>query len=206
MTASELCSFISEIASSALPGFATSTCERIIADACSTWSLKNSPKFFIYILHFPASTTTARQFTERLSDLTAFTARTTSESLPTPDGSIIILSGESSRSTFASASVKSPTSEQQIQPEFISVISIPASLRKPPSIPISPNSFSIRTTRSSEYASFISFFIRVVFPAPKNPEYISTLIIASSPHGAPPAKINIYLYNYSLYRNKSQGR
>ena len=33
---------------------------------------------------------------------------------------------------------KSPTREQQIQPEFISRISIPASFRKPPSIPISP--------------------------------------------------------------------
>ena len=33
-----------------------------------------------------------------------------------------------------------------MQPEFISRISIPASFKKPPSIPISPNSFSIRTT------------------------------------------------------------
>ncbi len=46
------------------------------------------------------------------------------------------------------ASPKSPTREQQIHPEFISVISIPASLRKPPSIPISPNSFSINTSFS----------------------------------------------------------
>ena len=48
--------------------------------------------------------------------------------------------------TFLSALPKSPTSEQQMQPEFISVILMPASCRKPPSMPISPNSFSIRTS------------------------------------------------------------
>ena len=57
----------------------------------------------------------------------AFAAFITSESLPTPEGSIITLSGEKSAITLPSATVKSPTSEQQIQPEFISVISIPAS-------------------------------------------------------------------------------
>ena len=51
--------------------------------------------------------------------------------------------------TSLSAVAKSPTNEQQMQPEFISVISIPASFKNPPSIPISPNSFSIRTTFSS---------------------------------------------------------
>ena len=72
---------------------------------------------------------------------------------PTPDGSIIILSGENCKYTFSSASAKSPTREQQIQPEFISVISMPASFIKPPSMPISPNSFSIKTTFSPAYAS-----------------------------------------------------
>ena len=71
---------------------------------------------------------------------------------------------------------KSPTSEQQIQPEFISLISIPASFKNPPSIPISPNSFSIRTTCSPLNASFKSFLINVVFPAPKNPEIMSILV------------------------------
>ena len=80
--------------------------------------------------------------------LISITALITSESLPTPDGSIIILSGENCAKTFLRASPKSPTNEQQIQPEFISVISIPASFKKPPSMPISPNSFSISTSFS----------------------------------------------------------
>ena len=80
------------------------------------------------------------------SSFTFSTAAITSDNLPTPDGSIIMRSGEYSSDTFLSASPKSPTSEQHIQPEFISLICTPASLRKPPSIPISPNSFSINTT------------------------------------------------------------
>ena len=72
---------------------------------------------------------------------------------------------------------KSPTREQQMQPEFISRISIPASFKKPPSIPISPNSFSIRTTCWPFSASPRSFLIRVVFPAPRKPEIMSILVI-----------------------------
>ena len=72
---------------------------------------------------------------------------------------------------------KSPTSEQQIHPEFISRISIPASFKNPPSIPISPNSFSINTTCSPLYASERSFLIKVVFPAPRNPEIMSIFVI-----------------------------
>jgi len=67
-----------------------------------------------------------------------------------------------------------------MQPEFISLISIPASFKKPPSIPISPNSFSINTTFVSAKASFKSFFINVVFPAPKKPDTISIFVIAAS--------------------------
>ena len=52
---------------------------------------------------------------------------------------------------------KSPTREQQMQPWFISRISMPESFRKPPSMPISPNSFSMRTTFSVFRASFSSF-------------------------------------------------
>ena len=48
------------------------------------------------------------------------------------------------------------------------MISIPASFKKPPSIPISPNSFSIRTVLLPSRASFNSFLIRVVLPAPRN--------------------------------------
>ena len=58
-----------------------------------------------------------------------------------------------------------------------SVISIPASFKKPPSIPISPNSFSIRTSFSPANTSCTSCLINVVFPAPRNPEIISTFVI-----------------------------
>jgi len=74
---------------------------------------------------------------------------------------------------------KSPTSEQQMQPEFISVTSMPASFIKPPSMPISPNSFSIRTTFSPESASLSSFLISVVLPAPRKPEKISIFVMVS---------------------------
>ena len=55
---------------------------------------------------------------------------------------------ENSSMTFLRALVKSPTRVQQMQPEFISVIWTPASCRKPPSMAISPNSFSMRTSFS----------------------------------------------------------
>ena len=145
--------------------------------AFSTWSLKNSPKFFIYILHFAASTTVQKAFKCPCSSSAFATALMTSESLPTPDGSIIIRSGAYCAATSLSALEKSPTREQQIQPEFISVMLMPASCKKPPSIPISPNSFSIKTTFSPAYASLISFLIRVVLPAPKKPEKISIFIL-----------------------------
>ena len=70
-----------------------SVCERIIQPAFSTWSLKNSPKFFIYILHFPASTTVQKAFNEASSKLALATALITSLSLPTPEGSMTIRSG-----------------------------------------------------------------------------------------------------------------
>ena len=105
------------------------------------------------------------------------TALITSDSFPTPDGSITIRSGAYSAATCLRALEKSPTSEQQIHPEFISVIFTPASCKKPPSIPISPNSFSIKTTFSPTYASLISFLISVVLPAPKKPEKISIFVI-----------------------------
>ena len=147
--------------------------------AFSIWSLKNSPKFFIYIVVLPASTTAIKLFNSTVSKsfLTSATAFITSESLPTPEGSIIILSGSYFVITSLRAVPKSPTKVQQMQPEFISVISIPASFKKPPSIPISPNSFSISTNFCPESASFISFLMRVVLPAPRNPEIISIFVI-----------------------------
>ena len=63
--------------------------------------------------------------------------------------------------------LKSPTSEQQIHPELISFISTPDSFKKLPSIPISPNSFSINTTFSLLKPFLNNFFIKVVLPAPK---------------------------------------
>ena len=52
---------------------------------------------------------------------------------------------------------------------------------KPPSIEISPNSFSIKTTFSLPKDSFTNFLINVVFPAPKKPEIISTFAIKFTP-------------------------
>ena len=133
------------------------------------------------ILHLLASTTVVNPFKVAPSVLAFFTAFITSESFPTPEGSIRMRSGLYSVITFLSASAKSPTKEQHMQPEFISLILIPASARKPLSIPISPNSFSIRTIFSPWYASSMSFLMSVVLPAPKNPENISILVIFSSP-------------------------
>ena len=159
--------------SSAIPLVWLST----IMSAFSIWLLKNSPKFFIYILHFLASTTVTPAAMSISSTCSA--ASLTSLSLPTPDGSMIILSGLSSCATFLRACVKSPTRVQHMQPEFISVISMPESSRKPLSIPISPNSFSTITSFSPLYASSASFLISVVLPAPKNPENISVFIICN---------------------------
>ena len=139
-----LCSLINETTSSSF------SCDNfwvrlsIIVFAFSIWLLKNSPKFFIYILHFCASTTAQKllSFTF-VSSLISSTALITSDNLPTPDGSIIILSGLYWSNASLRALPKSPTREQHIHPEFISVISIPVSFKKPPSIPICPNSFSI---------------------------------------------------------------
>ena len=149
--------------------------------AFSIWLLKNSPKFFIYILHFAASTMVTALFNATsISADTSITAFITSESLPTPDGSMMIRSGLYLVSTSDKDFPKSPTKEQQIQPEFISRISIPESFKNPPSIPISPNSFSMRTTCSPEIASCKSFLIKVVFPAPRKPEIISIFVIVCS--------------------------
>ena len=54
-----------------------------------------------------------------------------------------------------------------MQPEFISVISTPASLRKPPSMPISPNSFSMRDDLLTVEGLVQQLLMRVVLPAPK---------------------------------------
>ena len=113
------------------------------------------------------------------SSITSLTALITSDNFPTPDGSIIILSGAYLSITSFNAVPKSPTKEQHIQPEFISVISTPASFKNPPSIPISPNSFSIKTNFSPLRPSSNSFLIRVVLPAPKKPEIISIFVIYS---------------------------
>ena len=161
-----------------LSASATSVRLKTMVPALSIWLLKNSPKFFIYILHFCASTTVTEPFkVTSISPATSQTAFITSESFPTPDGSMITRSGAYFVSTSFKERPKSPTREQQMQPEFISRISMPESCKKPPSIPISPNSFSIKTTFSPAMASSRSFLINVVFPAPKNPEIISIFVI-----------------------------
>ena len=150
---------------------------KITVVAYSIWLLKNSPKFFRYVLHFFASTTATALFKWTPSSAVApSTARMTSDNLPTPEGSIKIRSGWYWFNTSFNAVPKSPTKEQQIHPEFISVILIPASFKNPPSIPISPNSFSINTTCSPFNASFSIFLISVVFPAPKKPDTISIFV------------------------------
>ena len=141
--------------------------------------LKNSPKFFIYIFALVASTTVVKVFNRMSSPSTLCTAVMTSESLPTPEGSMRMRSGAYSVMTFFSAAEKSPTREQQMHPEFSSFTVMPASFIKAPSTPISPNSFSTSTSFSPAYASLISFLIRVVLPAPKNPENISIFTIFS---------------------------
>ncbi len=91
-----------------------------------------------------------------------------------------------------------------MHPEFISRISMPESFKKPPSIPISPNSFSIRTTFSPAIASFRSFFINVVFPAPRKPEIISIFVIMT-PLSCHPRGIPVFLsvrLNFILYTDQ----
>ena len=122
--------------------------ESTMAPAFSTWLHQNSPKFFMYILARVASTTVVKEPGTRSGSPTPCTARMTSESLPTPEGSMRMRSGANWVLTFLSASAKSPTRLQQMQPELISVISTPASFKKPPSTEISPNSFSMRTSFS----------------------------------------------------------
>ena len=86
-------------------------------------------------------------------------------------------SGSNCFCTSTSALPKSPTSEQQMHPEDISLICTPDSFRNPPSMLISPNSFSMSTSFSPEKASASSFLMRVVFPAPKKPDTISIFVI-----------------------------
>jgi hypothetical protein len=64
-----------------------------------------------------------------------------------------------------------------MQPAFSSLIWMPDSFKKPPSMPISPNSFSMSTTFWPAKDSLMSFLIRVVLPAPRKPEKISILVI-----------------------------
>ena len=179
MVAVGFSSLIMATASSMTSCFAISVLERTMVVANWTWLLKNSPKFFMYSLHFFASTTvTAELFSTSRSASTSATAFMTSESFPTPLGSMMIRSGLYFVRISCRELAKSPTREQQMHPEFISRISIPESFRNPPSMPISPNSFSIRTTCSPATASFRSLRINVVFPAPRKPEIMSTFVFA----------------------------
>ena len=87
-----LCSRIRSTACCTFAGLATSVLLRMMVPACSIWLMKNSPKFFMYIRHLEASTTATALF--RVSSMSTFsTAFITSESLPTPEGSIRMRSG-----------------------------------------------------------------------------------------------------------------
>ena len=114
------------------------------------------------------------------------TATITSLSVPTPLGSMRMRSGWNCSCTSFSALLKSPTREQQMHPEDISLICTPESFRNPPSMLISPNSFSISTSFSPGKASASSFLIRVVLPAPKNPETMSIFVIEKTFLSLPP--------------------
>ena len=83
----------SATAASSFSGRMPSVRERMMALAFSTWLLKNSPKFFMYILHLFASTTVVKPLSTSSSDCTPCTARMTSLSLPTPEGSMRMRSG-----------------------------------------------------------------------------------------------------------------
>ena len=91
--ATALCSRSMAVTSLSLESFMPAVRLRTMALACSIWSLKNSPKFFIYILHLLASTTVVKPLRAASSASTSRTARITSDSLPTPEGSIRMRSG-----------------------------------------------------------------------------------------------------------------
>ena len=96
-----------------------------------------------------------------------------SDSCATPEGSIIILSGENSSIIALIDSLKSVTRLQHIHPEFISLTGMFPCISFLSS-PIFPNSFSIITV----FPLFpdIYLFMNVVFPAPRNPEIICIII------------------------------
>ena len=142
----------------------------------------------MYILTLVASATVTKLFSFMSgTSFTVFsTATITSLSLPTPLGSMRMRSGWNCSCTSFSALLKSPTREQQMHPEDISLICTPESFRNPPSMLISPNSFSISTSFSPGKASASSFLIRVVLPAPKNPETMSIFVIEKTFFSLPP--------------------
>ena len=117
----------------------------------------------MYILTLVASATVTKLFSFMSgTSFTVFsTATITSLSLPTPQGSMRMRSGWNCSCTSFSALLKSPTREQQMHPEDISLICTPESFRNPPSMLISPNSFSISTSFSPGKASASSFLMSV---------------------------------------------
>ena len=102
-------------------------------------------------------------------------------SFATPVGSTIILFGENLFIISSIEDRKSPDELQQIHPAVISSTSTPVFFNISVSIPTFPNSFSKTTIFSSLYPSVTSFFIRVVLPAPKNPDTISNFIFIAIP-------------------------
>ena len=128
-----------------------------------------------------ATVTKLFSFMSSVSSAVFCTATITSDSFPTPEGSMRMRSGWNWACTSFRALWKSPTREQQMHPADISLIWTPDSFRKPPSMLISPNSFSMSTSFSPGKASASSFLMRVVLPAPRKPETMSILVMVSSP-------------------------
>ena len=85
----------------------------------------------------------------------------------------MILSGLYFSITSFNDLAKSPTKLQQIHPCDNSAISILASPKNILSTLISPNSFSINTIFSFLISVSKSLLIKVVLPAPRNPDTIS---------------------------------
>ena len=95
MRALSLCSRSSATAASSFAWLIFWVRESRMVPAYSIWLRKNSPKFLMYIRHFIASATVTKLpiCASSMSFSTPSTARMTSDSLPTPDGSMRMRSG-----------------------------------------------------------------------------------------------------------------
>ena len=129
----------------------------------------------LYIKYLLASTIVIERFISKRSGYLRQIAFI-SDSLPTPDGSIRILSGLKIFLMSFIELAKSSATEQHIQPAFISLTESPSLSRMVPSILTSPNSFSMMTVLEKSSDSLISFLIKLVLPDPRKPDTIFILV------------------------------